>query len=174
MQEIAAGTYNSREFTEIMDMLDKRLNDSGKNWRHVYKALIVLDYLLHCGSEQVVAYTRENIHIIKTLKEFQYIDDNGRDQGANVRNKVKEVTALLADENRLREERGNGSAAPNRGGAGPSNYVDDDLQKALEESRRTAALDERKRIEANKDEDDLKRAIQLSEEEARLAKQKEL
>ena len=25
------------EFMEIMDMLDKRLNDSGKNWRHVFK-----------------------------------------------------------------------------------------------------------------------------------------
>jgi epsin len=71
-----------------MDMLDKRLNDSGKNWRHVYKALIVLDYLLHCGSEQVVAYTKENIHIIKTLKEFQYVDEDGKDQGANVRQKV--------------------------------------------------------------------------------------
>ncbi len=22
---------------EIMDMVDKRLNDSGKNWRHVFK-----------------------------------------------------------------------------------------------------------------------------------------
>jgi epsin len=24
-------------FLEIMDMVDKRLNDSGKNWRHVFK-----------------------------------------------------------------------------------------------------------------------------------------
>lgn len=25
------------DFIEIMEMLDKRLNDKGKNWRHVFK-----------------------------------------------------------------------------------------------------------------------------------------
>lgn len=64
-------------------MVDKRLNDSGKNWRHVFKALILLDYLLQNGSEQVIAYTKENLYVVKTLKEFQYIDDEGRDQGIN-------------------------------------------------------------------------------------------
>lgn len=27
----------SHEFNDIMEMVDKRLNDSGKNWRHVFK-----------------------------------------------------------------------------------------------------------------------------------------
>ena len=27
------------DFIEIMEMLDKRLNDKGKNWRHVFKVL---------------------------------------------------------------------------------------------------------------------------------------
>jgi epsin len=83
MAEIADATYSNHHFLEIMDMVDKRLNDSGKNWRHVYKALILLDYLLQNGSEQVVAYTKENLYVVKTLKEFQYIDDEGRDQGIN-------------------------------------------------------------------------------------------
>ena len=26
-----------QDFVEIMEMLDKRLNDKGKNWRHVFK-----------------------------------------------------------------------------------------------------------------------------------------
>jgi len=39
-------------------MLDKRLNDKGKNWRHVFKSLTLLDYLLHAGSENVVLYFR--------------------------------------------------------------------------------------------------------------------
>lgn len=26
-----------QDFIEIMDMLDRRLNDKGKNWRHVFK-----------------------------------------------------------------------------------------------------------------------------------------
>lgn len=64
-------------------MLDKRLNDKGKNWRHVLKSLKVLDYCLHEGSELVVTWARKNIYIIKTLREFQYIDDEGRDVGQN-------------------------------------------------------------------------------------------
>lgn len=71
------------EFFEIMDMLDKRLNDKGKNWRHVLKALKVLDYCLHEGSENVVVWAKDNIYIIKTLREFQFLDEEGRDQGAN-------------------------------------------------------------------------------------------
>lgn len=66
-----------------MDMLDKRLNDKGKNWRHVLKALKVLDYCLHEGSELVVTWGKQNIYIIKTLREFMYIDEEGRDVGQN-------------------------------------------------------------------------------------------
>ena len=64
-------------------MLDKRLNDKGKNWRHVLKSLKVLDYCLHEGSELVVTWARKNIYIIKTLREFTYIDEDGRDVGNN-------------------------------------------------------------------------------------------
>lgn len=80
----AAYTRNSSsDFYEIMDMLDKRMNDKGKNWRHVLKSLKVLDYCLHEGSELVVTWARKNIFIIKTLREFQHIDEDGRDVGAN-------------------------------------------------------------------------------------------
>lgn len=71
------------DFYEIMDMLDKRLNDKGKNWRHVLKSLKVLDYCLHEGSEMVVTWARKNVYIIKTLREFQYIDEDGADVGQN-------------------------------------------------------------------------------------------
>lgn len=70
-------------FYEIMDILDKRLNDKGKNWRHVLKSLKVLDYCLHEGSEHVVTWSRKNIYIIRTLREFQHIDEDGRDVGQN-------------------------------------------------------------------------------------------
>jgi epsin len=46
------------DFVEIMEMLDKRLNDKGKNWRHVFKSLTLLDYILHTGSENCVLYFR--------------------------------------------------------------------------------------------------------------------
>ena len=77
------GTHSSNDFYEIMDMLDKRLNDKGKNWRHVLKSLKVLDYCLHEGSELVVTWARKNIYVIKTLREFQYVDDDGHDVGNN-------------------------------------------------------------------------------------------
>jgi epsin len=76
-------TGSPSDFYEIMDMLDKRLNDKGKNWRHVLKSLKVLDYCLHEGSELVVTWARKNIYIIKTLREFTYIDEDGRDVGNN-------------------------------------------------------------------------------------------
>lgn len=76
-------SLRSTEFYEIMDMLDKRLNDKGKNWRHVLKALKVLDYCLHEGSELVVTWGKQNIYIIKTLREFMYVDEEGRDVGQN-------------------------------------------------------------------------------------------
>lgn len=40
MAEVADLTYNVVAFSEIMQMIWKRLNDHGKNWRHVYKALV--------------------------------------------------------------------------------------------------------------------------------------
>ena len=58
MAELAQLTYNQQDFVEIIEMLDKRLNDKGKNWRHVFKSLTVLDYILHAGSENVVHYFR--------------------------------------------------------------------------------------------------------------------
>jgi len=84
MADIAKITYNSStDFYEVMDMLDKRLNDKGKNWRHVLKSLKVLDYSLHEGSELVVTWARKNIYIIKTLREFIHVDEEGRDVGAS-------------------------------------------------------------------------------------------
>lgn len=105
MAEIADLTFNTVAFAEVMGMLWRRLNDSGKNWRHVYKALTLLDYLLKTGSERVAHQCRENLYTIQTLKDFQYVDRDGKDQGVNVREKVKQVTALLRDEERLRQER---------------------------------------------------------------------
>ncbi|KAJ3038890.1 hypothetical protein HDV00_012812 [Rhizophlyctis rosea] len=172
-----------RDFVEIMEMIDKRLNDHGKNWRHVFKALTLLDYLLHDGSEAVISYARENLYVIKTLKEFQYIDDEGRDQGANVRQKCKDITGLLADEGRLREERRkrvdmrgrmgtvdddygfrNTSSAGAGNSSGPYYNEDQELRKAIEESKKTAQQEARKRDDDMDPE--LQKALMISEREA--------
>ncbi|KAI7810528.1 epsin-3 isoform X1 [Triplophysa rosa] len=105
MSEIAELTFSVVAFSEVMAMVWKRLNDHGKNWRHVYKALTLLDYLAKTGSERVAQQCRENAFTIQTLRDFQYVDRDGRDQGVNVREKAKQLVALLRDEERLRQER---------------------------------------------------------------------
>jgi len=104
MSEIADLTYNMVAFSEIMQMIWKRLNDHGKNWRHVYKALVLLEYLIKTGSEKVAQQCKENIFAIQTLKDFQFVEEN-KDQGLNVREKAKAMVALLKDDERLKNER---------------------------------------------------------------------
>jgi len=104
MSEIADLTYNTIAFSEIMQMIWKRLNDHGKNWRHVYKALVLLEYLIKTGNDKVAKQCQENIFAIQTLKDFQFVEDN-KDQGLNVREKAKAMVALLKDEDRLKNER---------------------------------------------------------------------
>ncbi|KAI9659738.1 MAG: hypothetical protein M1831_003636 [Alyxoria varia] len=202
MSEIAQMTYNnSSDFYEIMDMLDKRMNDKGKNWRHVLKSLKVLDYCLHEGSELAVTWARKNMYIIKTLREFQYIDEDGRDVGQNVRVSAKELTSLILDEERLRAERHDRKLWKSRvtglddnGGASgfgvdpPRRRQDrqrgeneeDDLEYRLAiEASKTEAEEEKKRREQGSaaevvpDDDDLAKAIKLSKEEEEL-RRKEL
>ncbi|KAM7256618.1 hypothetical protein ACFE04_012359 [Oxalis oulophora] len=88
-----------------MSVIWKRINDTGKNWRHVYKALIVLDYLVANGSERVIDEIREHAYQISTLSDFQYIDSSGRDQGNNVRKKSQILVILVNDKDRILEAR---------------------------------------------------------------------
>eukprot|EP00124_Ichthyophonus_hoferi_P001291 Ihof_evm7s63 gene=Ihof_evmTU7s63 len=127
--EIADATYDSTQFHQIMNMIWKRLNEPGKYWRHVYKALVLLEYVIKVGSDQVTAAAQDNILAIQTLKDFQHIDEMNKDQGQNVREKSKKLVILLKDPEHLREERaaavqaqkrfrqGNPSRTPNRGGS---------------------------------------------------------
>ncbi|XP_018905194.2 epsin-2 isoform X1 [Bemisia tabaci] len=103
--EIADLTYNVVAFTEIMAMVWKRLNDHGKNWRHVYKALVLLDYLIKTGTEKVAQQCKENIYAIQTLRDFQYMEENNKDRGQSVREKAKHLVILLQDEEKLKSER---------------------------------------------------------------------
>ncbi|XP_061605523.1 epsin-3 isoform X4 [Phyllopteryx taeniolatus] len=105
MAEIADLTYSAVAFTEVMGMIWRRLNDHGKNWRHVYKALALLDYLIKTGSDRVAQECRDNIYSIQTLKDFQYIDRDGQDQGIHIREKAKKLVALLKDPEKLKKDR---------------------------------------------------------------------
>ncbi|XP_063315038.1 epsin-3 [Pelobates fuscus] len=105
MYQVAQMTYNTETFSEVMMMVWRRLNDSGKKWRHVYKALTLLDYLIKNGSNKVYQECQENLIMVQTLKDFQFLDRDGKDQGINIREKAKQIVSLLKDEERLKQER---------------------------------------------------------------------
>lgn len=178
MEEIAERTYSAVEFFEIMVMLEKRLNDKPKHWRHVAKSLTVTDFLVRAGAETCVNWARENIYLIRKLTEFVYIDESsGIDHGQLIRVKSKELVSLLRDDERLRDERSLRLGRRRGRKAHLSDeHIDHDLQCALEASRITAEEDERRRKEAEQKEsnEDLKTAIQLSKEEEELRKLREL
>lgn len=67
--------------------------------------MTLMEYLIKTGSERVAQQCKENIYAIQTLKDFQYVDRDGKDQGVNVREKAKQLVALLKDDERLKEER---------------------------------------------------------------------
>ncbi|CAH1967400.1 unnamed protein product [Acanthoscelides obtectus] len=124
MAEIADLTYNVVAFSEIMQMVWKRLNDHGRNWRHVYKALVLLEYLIKTGSEKVGQQCKENIFAIQTLKDFQYLEE-GKDQGQNVREKAKQLVNLLKDDERLKNERARALKAKERFAQSASGFGSD-------------------------------------------------
>lgn len=105
LADIAQATRNYHEYPIVMSVMWKRINDTGKNWRHVYKALTVLEYLVAHGSERVIDEIREHAYQISTLSDFQYIDSSGRDQGNNVRRKSQSLVHLVNDKERIQEVR---------------------------------------------------------------------
>lgn len=87
-------------------MIYKRFTEkSAEEWRQIYKALQLMEFLVKNGSERVIDDARSHLSLLKMLKQFHYIDQNGKDQGINVRNRSKELTELLSDVERIRAER---------------------------------------------------------------------
>lgn len=57
------------------------------------------------GSERVVTSAREHIYDLRSLENYTFVDENGKDQGVNVRHKVRDLIEFIQDDDRLREER---------------------------------------------------------------------
>lgn len=115
MQEIAQATFNFQHFNEIMPIIYQRFTEKeAREWRQIYKALQLLEYLVKHGSERVVDDARSHLSMIKMLRNFHYIDEQGKDQGINVRNRSKELAELLSDLDRVRQERKRAKANRNK------------------------------------------------------------
>ncbi|CAH0696977.1 unnamed protein product [Spodoptera exigua] len=106
MQELALATFTYEHFPEVMSMLWRRmLHDNRSHWRRTYKCLLLLSYLVRNGSERVVTSAREHIYDLRSLENYTYVDDVGKDQGINIRHKVRELIDFIQDDEKLREER---------------------------------------------------------------------
>lgn len=89
-----------------MPLIYRRFTEkSAEEWRQIYKSLQLLEFLIKHGSERVVDDARGHITLLKMLRQFHFIDQNGKDQGINVRNRAKELAELLGDVERIRGER---------------------------------------------------------------------
>ncbi|KAF9104367.1 Epsin-3, clathrin recruitment and traffic between the Golgi and endosome [Mortierella sp. AM989] len=128
-QELAQATHNFQYFNEIMPAIFKRFSEKEpREWRQIYKSLVLLEYLVTHGSERVVDEARSHISTIKVLRNFQFVDDNGKDEGINVRNRAKEFADMLGSVDRIKDERKKAKANRNKyvgseGGGGSGGFA---------------------------------------------------
>jgi hypothetical protein len=61
--------------------------------------------LLKNGSERVISTTRDHAFELRALESYKCVDEKGKDEGVNVRHRIKLIMELLNDEDLLRAER---------------------------------------------------------------------
>ncbi|KAK7691647.1 hypothetical protein QCA50_005046 [Cerrena zonata] len=105
IEELLRMSFRGDLCDELMETLFKRLEERGKSWRHVYKALIVVDHLLHAGSERALSCCLKNIPTFETLSKFAFVESDGTNRGIEVGRKASEILRLLHDPHSLNEKR---------------------------------------------------------------------
>ncbi|XP_077217355.1 clathrin interactor EPSIN 1-like isoform X2 [Tasmannia lanceolata] len=110
LSEIAQATKKFTECQMVMNVLWTRLNDTGRNWRHVYKALAVIEYLVANGSQRAIDDIIEHTFQISAIAGFEYVEPNGKDMGILVRKKVETILGLLNNKDKIEEVRNKASA----------------------------------------------------------------
>ncbi len=83
----------------------------------------MIEYLLRCGSERVISECRSKMIEIKTLMEFQKIDDHDKDVGYSIRERAKHVIELMHDDKRLQDERDKAQKNKDKYGVAMSNVA---------------------------------------------------
>ncbi|EPS69722.1 hypothetical protein M569_05044 [Genlisea aurea] len=112
LAEIAQATKKFSECQMVMNVIWTRLTETGKNWRLVYKALAVIEYLVAHGSERAVDEIIEHTFQISSLVSFEYVEPSGKDVGINVRKRAETIVSLLDSKDKIQEVRD--KAAVNR------------------------------------------------------------
>jgi len=112
LSELAQATKKYSECQMVMGVLWTRLSERGANWRHVYKALTIIEYLIANGSERAVDNILDHYSKISVLSSFEFVEPNGKDAGINVRKKVETLVGIINDKEKIKAVRE--KAATNR------------------------------------------------------------
>uniref|UniRef100_A0A6U5KJG0 ENTH domain-containing protein n=1 Tax=Corethron hystrix TaxID=216773 RepID=A0A6U5KJG0_9STRA len=120
LNEIARDSYDFEKSNTISRLMWEGMASRPAGWRVVFKSLTLVEHLLKNGSERCVEDARNHQHQLSGMLSFNYYEDTV-DRGAGVREKAKQMIELLADNERLREERVRAKALREKfGGAGAS------------------------------------------------------
>ena len=88
MNEIASETFDYEKYSIIMTLLWKSLDTNSRTWKHIFKALTLIEFLVKNGNERVVEESRDHLYSIRPLQDFNFYDGNV-DKGTGVREKAK-------------------------------------------------------------------------------------
>ncbi|KAJ1445421.1 hypothetical protein M885DRAFT_453658 [Pelagophyceae sp. CCMP2097] len=104
LSDIARDTYSYDKFAKIFKIVWEAGDSSPRNWRKIFKALMLAEYLVKNGCERCVDEIRDHSFRLRQLQEFNYYEERV-DRGQGVREKAKQIIELLADNEQIREKR---------------------------------------------------------------------
>jgi epsin len=136
MHEVARDTFEVERFHVVTRLMWEGVeNQRPAAWRVVFKALTLLEFLIKNGAERCVDDARNHGHVMRQLAQFNYYEGT-IDRGLGVREKTKQITDILGDDERIREERqkakqlrqkfGSGGATASGGGGRNAGYGNQD------------------------------------------------
>jgi len=103
MNQICHEAEDVSNYNEMFNMIWKRLTDY-EHIKHVFKALVVIDYMMRHSNERFVTDIKLRSDVIRRLQQYKYFNE-GQDLGAEVRAKADAVIKLVDDMDYLIHER---------------------------------------------------------------------
>jgi hypothetical protein len=102
--ELARMTSDYNNYATIMKEIWEGITDKKERWRRIFKSLVLLEYCVKYGSDRCGEETRSELFKVRPLLEFKFMEE-GRERGAGIREKAKELTDLVTNPEQLRAER---------------------------------------------------------------------
>ena len=102
--ELARATNDYTNYAVVMKGVWEGISDKKDRWRRIFKSLVLLEYCIKNGSDRCGDEARSELHKVRSLEEFKYMEE-GREKGAGIREKSKQLVELLTNAELLKNER---------------------------------------------------------------------